>query len=71
MLGLLLLRRRLLKLDESERTATDAVLLVDCPRRQERYELRVAPPPAERVAQIEQRLYELLNGSQESSRSAA
>ena len=43
-LGLLLLRRRLVKLEASRRDAEGDVLVLDCPRREEQFELRVAAP---------------------------
>ncbi len=61
-LGLLLLRRKLVKLDETRRDAQGEVMTLDCPRREERFELRVAMPPAERTAELERRLVELLYG---------
>jgi hypothetical protein len=62
-LGLLLLRRRLAKLDETRRDADGEVLILDCPRREGQYELRVAMPDGERVEALQQRLVELLYGA--------
>ena len=59
-LGLLLLRRRLLKLDETRTDAAGELLLLDCPRREEQFELRVAAPTPEQAADLERRLGELL-----------
>ena len=61
-LGLLLLRRKLVKLDETRRDAAGEVMTLECPRREERFELRVAAPPTERAAELERRLVELLYG---------
>jgi hypothetical protein len=61
-LGLLLVRRRLLKLDETRRVGQSEVMALDCPRRNEQYELIVATPDAERAEQLQQRLVELLYG---------
>jgi hypothetical protein len=61
-LGLLLLRRRMLKLEETRSDDDGAVMVLDCPRRDEQYELRVAPPEAEQVEAIQQRMIELLYG---------
>jgi hypothetical protein len=63
-LGLLLVRRRILKFDETRRDATGEVMLLDCPRRNEQYELRVATPDTERTGQLQQRMVELLYGSE-------
>jgi hypothetical protein len=61
-LGLLLMRRRWLRLDDTRREAGGEVLVLDCPRRQEQFELRVAAPSAERQAELERRLTELVYG---------
>jgi len=61
-LGLLLLRRKLVKLEETRRDAEGETLVLDCPRREERYELRAAMPTAERAAELQQRLAVLLYG---------
>jgi hypothetical protein len=61
-LGLLLVRRRIMKLEETRTEIDGAVMVLDCPRRQEQYELRVAPPEAEDVETIQRRLVELLYG---------
>jgi hypothetical protein len=59
-LGLLLLRRRLVKLQESRDVAAPDTLVLDCPRREEQFELRVAPPTPENAAEVERRLCDLL-----------
>jgi hypothetical protein len=61
-LGLLLLRRRLVKLDETRNDAEGETLVLDCPRRDERFELRVAAPTDEKAAELERRLVELVYG---------
>ena len=64
MLGLLLVRRRLVKLEETRREAAGEVLVLDCPRRETHYELRVAEPDADRAQQLQQRMVELLYSGQ-------
>ncbi len=59
-LGLLLIRRRILKVAGSRRDAEGEVLTLDCPRREEQFDLRVAAPIAANVTQLELRLAELL-----------
>jgi hypothetical protein len=61
-LGLLLLRRRLVKHEGARSDAFGEVLLLDCPLREEQFELRVAAPSPERTAELERRLGELLGG---------
>ena len=61
-LGLLLLRRRLVKHLDTRRDAAGETLVLDCPRREEQFELRVAAPAAERTVELEQRLGDLLYG---------
>ncbi len=61
-LGLLLLRRRLVKLDHTRTDTACEVLVLDCPRRDEQFELCVATPDAERAAELERRLVELVYG---------
>jgi hypothetical protein len=63
-LGLLLLRRRLLKLEEMRSDPAGDVMVLDCPRREERLELLVAAPDGDGARQIEQRLGELLFNGQ-------
>jgi hypothetical protein len=59
-LGLLLMRRRLVKLHESRSDGAGETLVLDCTRREEHFELRVAAPTAENAAEVERRLCELL-----------
>jgi hypothetical protein len=61
-LGLLLLRRRLLRIASARHEAGGEALILDCPRREEQFELRVATPSPERSAELEQRLGELVFG---------
>ena len=61
-LGLLLIRRRIVRLEETRRASDDEVMMLECPRRGEQYELRVATPNAERTEALERRLVELLYG---------
>jgi hypothetical protein len=63
-LGLLLLRRRLVKLDDTRRDANGEVLVLECPRRNEQYELPVATPDPARTEQLQQRMIELLYGGE-------
>lgn len=62
-LGLLLLRRRLVKHVESTHDGDGQTLLLDCPRREEQFQLRVASPSPERVAELERQLTELVYGA--------
>jgi hypothetical protein len=61
-LGLLLLRRRLVKLVDTIADGAGQSLTLDCPRREEQFSLRVANPAAERQAELERRLVELVYG---------
>jgi hypothetical protein len=63
-LGLLLVRRRIVKLDETRRDEQGEVMVLECPRRNEQYELRVAMPDPERTEQLQQRMIELLYGGE-------
>ncbi|MCA9231534.1 MAG: hypothetical protein KDA57_12860 [Planctomycetales bacterium] len=68
LLGLLLLRRRVLRRDDTMRGKADReVLVLHCPRRDEQYELVVVEPTAEQAKQLQQRMVDLLygNGSSE------
>jgi len=63
LLGLLLLRRRVLRRDDSKRDDTGReVLVLHCRRRDEQYELVVAEPDAEQAKQLQQRMIDLLYG---------
>jgi hypothetical protein len=61
-LALLLMRRRIVKLEETRRDDGGEVLVVHCPRRDEQNEVRVATPGVERTEELQQRLVELLYG---------
>ena len=63
-LGLLLLRRRIVKLVETRRDEAGEAMLLDCPRRDEQFELRVAAPSVQETERLEQRLVELLYGGE-------
>ena len=67
LLGLLLIRRRILKREESNRNESDQeVLTLFAPRRDERYELIVDEPNQEQAEQIQQRMIDLLYGDGDS-----
>jgi len=60
-LTLLLVRRRVFRLEEEKRTPQGGEwIVVYCPRREETYEMPVVLPEAERVAQIQEELAALL-----------
>jgi hypothetical protein len=61
-LALLLLRRRLIKLERTTHDVRGDVLLFDCPQRQEQFEVVAHVPSTERMAELERRLGELLYG---------
>ena len=63
-LGLLLIRRRVLKLEETRRDAQGELLILDCPRREEQYELRATTPDPTQTEQLQQRMIELLYGGE-------
>ena len=66
LLGLLLLRRRSLRRDDS--TLNDEgqeVLTLHCPRREKDYELVVAEPSSEQVVKLQQQMFDLLYASSE------
>ena len=66
LLGLLLIRRRVLRREDSIRNESDQeVLTVFAPRRDKRYELIVDEPDEEGSAQIQQRMIDLLYGDGE------
>lgn len=61
LLGLLLVRKRVLRLIESSHDAGGReIMSLDCPRRNESYDLLVAEPPQERAEQLESRIASLL-----------
>lgn len=66
LLGLLLLRRRVLRREDVKRDAQGhQVEVLRCPRRDETYELVVAEPDAEHAERLQQRMVELLYGDGE------
>jgi len=61
LLGLMLIRKKVVRLLESCRDEhADEVLTLDCPRRQQQYELLVVEPNAECVQQLQLRIVDLL-----------
>ncbi len=63
LLGLLLIRRRVLRRDEAiKNEAGQEVLVLFAPRRDQRYELVVDQPNQEQAEQIQQRMIDLLYG---------
>ncbi|MCG8451445.1 MAG: hypothetical protein MI725_17905 [Pirellulales bacterium] len=71
LLGLLLLRRRVLKRQDSFlNDAGREVLMLSCPRRNEVLELVVAEPDAEQAQLLQQRMIDLLYGDEEISEPA-
>jgi hypothetical protein len=66
MLGLLLLRRRVLRCEETRLHADGGeVLSLFCPRRNEDYELTVAEPDDQEAEAIQQRMIDLVYGDSE------
>jgi hypothetical protein len=63
-LGLLLMRRKILKLDETRRDSLGEILVLECPRRGEQYELRATTPDPMQTEQLQQRMIELLYGGE-------
>jgi hypothetical protein len=63
-LGLLLMRRKILKLDETRRDSLGEILVLECPRRGEQYELRATTPDPLQTEQLQQRMIELLYGGE-------
>lgn len=60
-LGLLLVRRRLLRVEETHVDSTGvAWLRLDCPSRNEQFDLPTVEPSAERAADVEERLLRIL-----------
>jgi hypothetical protein len=67
-LALLLLRRRVLRLEESVWSEDgQEIMLFYCPRRQTHYRVLVVPPGAERTTVIQQELMELLGAGSPSA----
>lgn len=66
LLGLLLLRRKVLRRDDSRRDEQDReVLTMHCQRRQKDYDLVVAEPTAEQAAKLQEQMLNLLYGNTE------
>ncbi len=61
-LGLLLVRRKVLKLVEGDGAAPAERMLLECPRRGEQFELLVAVPDSSRTAELDARMTNLLYG---------
>ncbi len=60
-LALLLIRRRVLRLEEMEKDpVAGELLLVSCPRRSNEYKVRVVPPEGARALEIQKMLSQLL-----------
>jgi hypothetical protein len=59
-LALLLIRRRVLRLEETEYGEPGETMVLYCPRRDAEYRVTAASPSAERVNQIQQELARLL-----------
>ena len=60
-LALLMVRRRVLRLEEKEDSPGE--LVVFCPKNEQTYHVAIADPPAERVEAIQNELAELLFGN--------
>jgi len=66
LLGLMLLRRRALRREDTQRNRDGREMLtLFCPRRDEQFELIVAEPDAEQAEQLQQRMIDLLYGDGE------
>jgi hypothetical protein len=59
-LALLLVRRRVLKLDQTETTPEGEVLVLECPRRESTHRVRTIVPDEARAVQIQEELARLL-----------
>jgi len=59
-LGLLLVRRRVMRLEESDDPAGSEKLVLYCPRNEQSYETPVVEPTPERIAEIQEALGRLL-----------
>jgi hypothetical protein len=59
-LGLLLVRRRVMRVEEDQRASGGEVLLLHCPRRDATYEVHVIVPDRARAYEIQQELARLL-----------
>lgn len=64
LLGLLLLRRKVVRHDDSRKDDQGReVISLHCQKRQKDYELLVAPPAAELAAKLQQQMFDLLYGN--------
>jgi hypothetical protein len=65
-LALLLIRRRVMRLEETEKNEADELgsagesMVLYCPRRESEYRIAAVPPSGERVSEIQQELARLL-----------
>jgi hypothetical protein len=59
-LALLLVRRRVMRLEEEQHASGGEVLLLHCPRRDANYEVPVSVPDPQRIDEIQQQLAQLL-----------
>ena len=59
-LALLLVRRRVMRLEEDQRSANGEVLVLQCPRRDATYEVPVMIPDTAKIEEIQQELARLL-----------
>ena len=59
-LALLLLRRRVMRLEDTETGETGETMVLYCPRRETEYRVSAAPPGPDRVSEIQQELARLL-----------
>jgi hypothetical protein len=62
-LALLLIRRRVMRLEDTEAGETGETMILYCPRRESEHRILAAPPSGERVAEIQQELARLLFAS--------
>ena len=59
-LALLLIRRRVLRLEDTEHSEAEETMVLYCPRRDAEYRVTASPPSGERVAEIQHQLARLL-----------
>ena len=62
-LTLLLVRRRVMRLEESETSDEGETMILYCPRREAEYRIRAVTPTSQRVDEIQQELARLLFAS--------
>lgn len=63
LLGLLLLRRKIVRREESRRDQDREILTLHCQRRQKDYELVVAEPDTQQASKLQQQMFDLLYGN--------